>query len=491
MKFNLVDAAGVYKGRSIGLDGQELTNLYPEISASDGAKNTYALIGCPGLKLFKQIGTSAQGCRGLFTTARDRLLMVIGSSLYEVYPNGTSTIRGTLTTSIGPVSFAEIDKQPDPASAAVSQVMIVDGANGYVFNTATNVFTNVVGDYMPGTCVISQNGFFIQNINNSNKFIYSNYLDGINWEASLNFFAAESSPDPILSIFLINNQVWLMGSKSIEIWNFTGNSNALWQRSGIGFINVGLAGKYASTLINGHLFWIGSGINGQNVIWHSGPSYMPERISTHAIEYILGKMDRVDDCMSFSYQQEGHQFVIFNFQSGNRTICYDMATGLWHERGNLDVSKGINDRHRAMYLTNWQNQIMVGDDINNNLYTWDLDQYTDNGKAILRIRVAPHSHAERKRVMYSQLEIDMEKGIGLQAGQGFDPQVMLRFSNDGGFTYSPIAMWRTAGKVGARLTRVQFNKLGMSRDRVFEISMTDPVKWVLIDSRINASVAGS
>ena len=489
--FNLVNAAGVYKGRSIGLDGQELCNLYPEVSASEGAKNTYSLIGTPGLKLFKQIGTLSQGCRGLFTTARDRLLMVIGSSLYEVYANGTSTIRGTLNSHTGPVSFAEIDKQRDPASAAVSHVMLADGVNGYILNTATNVFSTIVGDYYPGTSVISQNGFFIQNINNSNKFIYSNYLDGLTWEASLNYFAAESSPDNILSIFLINNQVWLMNSKSIEIWNYTGDADALWSRSGVGYINVGLAGRNAATLINGNLYWIGAGINGQNVIWHSGPSYMPERVSTNAIEHIMGSMDKVDDCVCLSYQQEGHQFVIFNFISGNRTLCYDMSTELWHERGDMDVPKGINNRHRAMYLTNWQNNIMVGDDANNNLYTWDLDQKSDNGKAILRKRVAPHIHAERKRISFNSLEIDMELGVGLQSGQGSDPQVMLRMSNDGGYSYSPINIWASAGKVGARLSRVKFSKLGMSRDRVFEISMTDPVKWVLINAFCSLTVQGS
>jgi hypothetical protein len=88
------------------------------------------------------------------------------------------------------------------------------------------------------------------------------------------------------------------------------------------------------------------------------------------------------------------------------------------------------------------------------------------------------------------MEIDMEKGVGLQAGQGFDPQVMLRWSNDGGYTYQPINLWHTAGKVGARLVRVQFNKLGMSRDRVFEVSMTDPVKRVFIDARCEVSVQG-
>jgi hypothetical protein len=484
VKCSIIGAS--YQGRSRTVDSQECVNLYPEISASAEAKNVASLVGTPGLKLFSTTAGSF-GCRGLFTTARDRLLAVIGNKLYEISQYGSSSVIGTLNTSSGTVSFAEIDTQVDPQTVAVSQVMLVDGVYGYILNTATNALSVIGGDYLPGTSVISQNGFFIQNLNNSNKFIYSNQYDGLTWEASLSFFTAESSPDPILRLELINSQIWLFGSKTIEIFNYTGDSNGLFERQGIGFIQTGTAGRTCVTTINGHVFWIGSNPNGASVVWHSGPSYAPDRVSTHAIEYIIGQMARTDDCVAMSYQQEGHQFAIFNFPTGNRTLCYDLTTQLWHERGDLDVSKGINNRHRAMYLTNYAQKIIVGDVINSNLYEWDLNTYTDNGKAIKRIRVAPHIHNERHRIYFHQLEIDMERGVGLQSGQGYDPQLMLRYSNDGGYSWSTNEIWQTFGKVGARLSRVRFNKLGMSRDRVFEISITDPVRVILVDARLDVT----
>jgi hypothetical protein len=216
---------------------------------------------------------------------------------------------------------------------------------------------------------------------------------------------------------------------------------------------------------------------------------MPERVSTNAIEYIIGKMDKVDDCVALSYMQEGHQFAVFNFPSGNRTLVYDMSTQLWHERGDFNVSTDTINRHRAMYLCNWQNKIMVGDDNNNNLYIWNLDQKTDNGKLIRRIRVAPHIHSDRKRIFFKSLEIDMERGVGnTGAAYGSDPQVMLEYSNDGGYSYQPIQLWGKIGKIGERLTRVKFNKLGMSRDRVFRVSITEPVKVILISASLILNV---
>jgi hypothetical protein len=62
--------------------------------------------------------------------------------------------------------------------------------------------------------------------------------------------------------------------------------------------------------------------------------------------------------------------------------------------------------------------------------------------------------------------------------QGADPQVMLRFSDDGGHTWSN-EHWSSMGKIGQYYRRVFWRRLGMTlklRDRVYEISGTDPVK---------------
>lgn len=402
---------GLYKGRSIGVDGQELVNFYAQLEPSENAKNRAVLYGTPGLKYLASLGSGK--CRGIYVTARDRCLAVISNKLIEILPSWSYNELATLETSSGRVAWAEMDVQPDPVSAPQSKVMIVDGLKGYIFDTLTSAITTITGDYFPGTSIISQNGFFVQNTNDNNKFIYSNYLAG-SWEASLNFFAAESNPDPINYLTLLNNQLWLFGSKSIEIWNFTGNSDQLWNRSGIGFIMTGIAGRYCATQILGSVFWLGSDKDGQNIVWQSGGSYTPQRISTHAIEYIIGGFGQTNDCVALSYQQEGHAFVIFNFPSANRTLCYDISTQIWHERGDYNSLTGLNDRHRAMFTVNFANKILVGDDANSNLYEWSLDQYTDNGKTIKRVRVCPHMHAERRRIRYNQLELDMERGVGLQ-----------------------------------------------------------------------------
>ena len=81
------------------------------------------------------------------------------------------------------------------------------------------------------------------------------------------------------------------------------------------------------------------------------------------------------------------------------------------------------------------------------------------------------------------LELIAETGVGLSSGQGSDPQVCLRVSDDLGRTWSN-EKWRSLGAQGAYRTRVRWNRLGQARDRVFELSGSDPVRTTLIDLNV-------
>lgn len=83
--------------------------------------------------------------------------------------------------------------------------------------------------------------------------------------------------------------------------------------------------------------------------------------------------------------------------------------------------------------------------------------------------------------------------ILIQKGQltatAIDPQVMLRWSDDGGHTWSN-SHWRSMGKTGAYSTRVIWRRLGMTlklRDRVYEVSATDPIKIAIMGAELTMS----
>jgi Phage stabilisation protein len=406
MKTSFVGAT--YKGRSISVDAQECINFYPEYADSQDSKSQISLIGTPGLVLLTS--TTVLGSnRGMFTSGNERLFVVIANKFIEIKSDLSSKVWGNLQTNKGPVQFAEIE------TSSGSQVMCVDGVGGYIFVTETNKFTRITGDYQAGNSVTSMNGFFIQNIADTSTFIYSNQYDGKTWQASLNFFKTESNPDPIVSIATINSELWFFGSKTTEIWYYTGNSQSLFNRIPPGFINIGVESVSAVATINNSVFWLGSNVQGNGIVWMAS-GYVPTRISTHAIEYIISQLQD-NHCISYTYQQEGHMFYVMNFLAGNRTLVYDVSSQLWHERGSFNVLTGKNEHHRVVTSTLWQDKVLCGDFANNNIYYYDLDAYTDNGNTIKRQRAAVHIHNDRKRIFFQEFEIDMQRGVGIQSDQ--------------------------------------------------------------------------
>lgn len=106
---------------------------------------------------------------------------------------------------------------------------------------------------------------------------------------------------------------------------------------------------------------------------------------------------------------------------------------------------------------------------------------------VIRVRTSPHLHKDGKLIIYHSLQINFEAGVGLTTGQGEDPTATLRWSDDGGFTWS-YSHATSIGKIGKYAWRAMWKRLGASRDRIFEVSVSDPVKVVIIDADAEVSV---
>jgi hypothetical protein len=104
--------------------------------------------------------------------------------------------------------------------------------------------------------------------------------------------------------------------------------------------------------------------------------------------------------------------------------------------------------------------------------------------AMKRLRRAPHLSNEQLINFYKSFQVDCTPGTALVTGQGSDPELMMRFSDDGGHTWSQ-EMTVSLGLNGAYQTRVKWQSLGSSRDRIFEVSFSDPVFLALLDAFID------
>ncbi len=106
---------------------------------------------------------------------------------------------------------------------------------------------------------------------------------------------------------------------------------------------------------------------------------------------------------------------------------------------------------------------------------------------IRRMRRTPHLNETHIRQIFSRFELLAEVGEGLLEGQGVDPQAMLRWSDDGGETWSQ-EHWAPLGKRGEYRQRVLWRRLGQARDRVFEVVITDPVEIALITAYLDVAI---
>ena len=70
---------------------------------------------------------------------------------------------------------------------------------------------------------------------------------------------------------------------------------------------------------------------------------------------------------------------------------------------------------------------------------------------------------------------------------GCTDESLINRSDDGGRTWSN-ERWATLGRQGRYRTQLRWGRLGAARNRVFRLSMSDPVRTALIAADIEAEV---
>ena len=465
-----------YVARSVNAADNRMINMYPE-AVPEGGMTAGFLSRAPGLRRLVEIGEGP--IRGLWVLG-DYLYAVSGNSMYQasLYTTTTAwrlTLLGTVTGT-GPVSMSDNG----------TQLFIACNPDSYIFNSTTNVFAQITDPDFPGAVKVGYlDGYFVFNEPNSSRVWVTQLLDGLSVDP-LDFASAEGDPDQLVSLIVDHREAWLFGTNSIEVWYDAGLPDFPLQRIQGAFNEIGCSAPYSVAKLDNGLFWLGSDARGRGIVYRSN-GYTGTRVSTHAIEWQIQQYGNISDAIGYTYQQDGHAFYVLIFPTAQTTWVYDVATQVWHERAGWDNGNFV--RHRSNCQASYNNEIIVGDFENGNIYAFDMEEYADNGdvqKWLRSWRALPTGSNDLKRTTQHTLQISCEAGVGLNTGQGDDPQMVLRFSDDGGHTWSnerSISM----GKVGEYYRRVIYRRLGMTlklRDRVYEISGTDPVKIAITGAQL-------
>lgn len=460
-----------YVARSINAADNRMVNLFPEATPENGKTIGY-LNRAPGLKLFATVGNGP--IRGLWAV-NQYMYVVSGQTLYKVTSAGVATSIGFIG-GITPVSMADNG----------TQIFIAANPNGYIYNVQTNVLQQINDVDFPGAVTVGFiDGYFVFNEPNSQRVWITGLYDGTTVDP-LEFASAEGAPDNIVAVNVNHREVWLFGTNSVEVWYNSGDVDFPLTRIQGSFNELGCAAPYSIAKLDNVLFWLGRDARGYGIVYRAR-GYVGERISTHAIEYAIQSYGDISNAIAYSYQQEGHLFYVLTFPTASKTWVFDSVTGAWHERAGWVNSQFT--RHRSNCQVFFNNLTLVGDYQNGNVYSFDLDVYDDNGdvqKWLRSWRALPPNQNDLKRTAQHSLQLDAESGVGLNSGQGSQPQVLLRWSDDGGHTWSNQHS-ANMGAIGEYGKRMFWRRLGMTvklRDRVYEISGTDPVKIAIMGANL-------
>jgi len=498
-----------YVARSVNAADSRMVNLFPEVVPEGGLEAGF-LNRAPGLRKVLTVGTGPIRALWSHQTNGADAYAVSGNEVYKIYDKFSRTVLlGKITSNSGPVSIADNG----------TQIFFACNPDGFIYNEKTDVFQQITDPDFPGAVTVGYiDGYFVFNEPNSQKLWVTSLLDGTSIDP-LAFASAEGSPDGVQCVNVNQREAWVFGTDTIEVWYDAGTTPFPLTRIQGAFNELGCLAPFSVAKLDNTLFWLGTDARGYGIIYKAR-GYTGMRVSTHAVEYAIQNYGNISDAVAYSYQQEGHAFYVISFPSANRTWVYDAATTAWHERAGLLNGEFV--RHRSNCQMNYLNETVVGDYENGNLYVFDLDVYKDDNttqKWLRSWRPIPAGQNNLKRTAQHSLQLEAETGVGLvgnanlpdytyltpmiigaeqdhiivnfnmiveSIAEAADPQVMLRWSDDGGHTWSN-EHWRSMGPIGGYGTRTIWRRLGMTtklRDRVYEVSGTDPVKIAIMGAEL-------
>jgi len=309
------------------------------------------------------------------------------------------------------------------------------------------------------------------------------------WSSNAVYGNKDGSPDPLVGLICDHRQVFLLGEFTAEMWTDVGTVvpgviSFAFQRVPGTSLQHGVVSPFSIARFGEQFALVTQDTRGQAVIGVM-KGYSFERISTHAVEQTLMNQ-YIGDAVAYTYQLDGHEFYVVTFPTVNLTWVYDLRSQMWHKWLAWDGEQ--YQRHRSNCGALFNNVYLVGDYQNGMIYQLDNAVYTDNGATIRRVRRAPHLVTDFQRQYFAEFQIQFQPGVGLQNGQGKDPQAMLRWSSDGGSTWSN-EHWASMGKVGQYTKRIIWRRLGWARDRIFEVAISDPVNCVIVSANLKAEGA--
>jgi len=476
----------------------------------------------------------------------DDSLVLLEDDSTILLEDAASSVVG-FVSGTGPVSMADNG----------TQIFIAANPDGYIFNTATDTFAQITDPDFPGAVTVGYlDGYFVFNEPNSQRVWVTSLLDGLSIDP-LDFASAEGSPDGLVSLIIDHREAWLFGTNSVEVWYNSGDADFPLTRIQGAYNEIGCIAPYSVAKMDNSVFWLGADARGQGIVYRAngyqgvrvsthaveyaiqqygnladavGYTYQQDGHTFYVLNFTDADTTWVFDAATGAWHE----------RAGFRNGDFKRHRGNCHARFNGDPIVG-----------DYQNGRLYAFDLDVYADAGVTQKWLRSWRAL------PTGANNLTRTAHHTLQIDCETGVGLPGVDAFDPateittetqviintetgapslnanlgtnvpqdietqtcnnilgvvqddglslaietspvlganpQLMLRWSDDGGHTWNgerTVSMGRT-GQYG---TRAIFRRLGMTtklRDRVYEISGTDPVKVAIMGAELQLSGTSS
>lgn len=362
---------GSQTGYSRTVNAERTINLYVEVPSGE-PKRKPVMYNRPSLMAWTY--TAPGPVRALFHQD-NRMFCVSGRFFYEILQSRN--------LANGNAPWGEMESDGNPATISSNgtggeQLFITSGGAGYIFDLSDNTFTEITDEEFlrPSAMGLFSDSSFINLQRGTNSWQISDLKDGLSWNGLLTGTVSTSS-DKTLAIAMLARQLWLMGSKTSQPWQaVSGGNNPYAPIPGV-FIEHGIIAPYSIQLLDNTLYWLGQDTQGRAIVWRAN-GYTPERISTHALEYQLQNLARLNDIIGFSFQFNGHGMYALYSPLLETTWVYNVNNNLWVEWSHWDEVYLRDQPLAARCACAGWNKVFLGDRQSGAIYTLEDDVFEDD-----------------------------------------------------------------------------------------------------------------
>jgi hypothetical protein len=536
-----------YVARSVNAADARMVNLFPEV-VTEGEETGF-LQRAPGLKFLQTVGTGPIRALWAHQTNGSDFYVVSGQSFYKLTgTTATPTFLGTVSGT-GPVSIADNGTQIflacNPDGFIYNEV-----TNVFAKITDLDFAGAVTVTYLDGYFVYNQPNSQIIWVSQLLDGSSVDPLDFASAEGSPDGVVALISDHRELWVFGTDSvEVWYdSGAADFPLTRIQGAFNEIGCVAPFSVAKLDNGLFWLGTDARGQgIVYRANGYTGVRVSTHAiewqiqqygnisdavAYTYQQDGHAFYVISFPTGNATWVYDAATQAWHERaGFSNGEFTRHRSNNQCNFGGTIIVGdYENGNIyqfDLETYADNNQPQKWLRSWralmpgQNnfrrtsqhtlQLNAETGVGLNLYPgYDAeDLITEDGKEIIaeyaQVTISTQAGLELTTEANDNFEIlgvntDLENTNGYiletnsyPATPGYNPQAMLRWSDDGGHTWSN-EHWSSMGKIGQYGSRTFWRRLGMTvklRDRVYEVSGTDPVKIAITNAELLLSATNA